>query len=411
MGEEVVQLGRSELTRSMTWASVLSEEPSIDSALDEAVAGVDQQMANESPDLILFFMSPGHSSRYDEIPARLAASEPGALLIGCSAGGVVGAGREVERSPALSLTAASLPDVRLQPFHLDLDRIEHLARDPESWYELVGFGGDTAAQFLLFPDPFTCDASALIESLDAAFPKATVVGGLASGASGPGENALCLGSAIHSSGVVGVAMRGPIAMDTIVAQGCRPIGAPLFVTKAVGNRILELDGRRPTEVMTELFAELSDSDRELFRRSLFLGVVMREGLQEYLQGDFLIRNLLGIDSETGVLAIGESLRAGQVVQFHLRDAETSSAELEALLLRYRRESNGPRPRGALLFSCMGRGEGLYGEPDHDSRMLRENLGVEPIGGFFCNGEIGPVHGRTFLHGYTSSVALFHPKGS
>ena len=204
-------------------------------------------------------------------------------------------------------------------------------------------------------------------------------------------------------------LRGNVVMDTIVAQGCRPIGEPLFVTWAEENILCQIDGRRATEVLSELYDSLSESDRELFRSSLFLGVVMNEGQQVYEQGDFLIRNVIGMDPDSGVLAVGERLSNGQVVQFHLRDALTSATDLEIMLERCKQDLGGSNPEGALLFSCLGRGEQLYGVADHDSRMIAEQLGQLPIGGFFCNGEIGPVGGRSFLHGYTSSIAVFRAR--
>jgi small ligand-binding sensory domain FIST len=204
--------------------------------------------------------------------------------------------------------------------------------------------------------------------------------------------------------LVGVALSGNVTVDTIVAQGCRPIGQPMFVTRCERNVLHELDGRRAIVVMQALHDTLSPRDRELLRSSLFLGVVMDESRQEYTHGDFLIRNVLGIDPQQGSLVVGTALHQGQVVQFHLRDAQTSAEDLTALLARYRE-----RPAGSLLFSCLGRGQHLYGQADHDTEAFRAAVGDVPLGGFFCNGEIGPVRGRTFLHGYTSAFGLFRPR--
>jgi len=205
-----------------------------------------------------------------------------------------------------------------------------------------------------------------------------------------------------------VLLDGNVDMDTIVAQGCRPLGSPVFITAAVRSRILELDGRRPTEVMAELFHTLEPGDQDLFRRALFVGMVMTEGRSEYGHGDFLIRNVVGVDPGTGTLTVAEVVHPGQVMQFHVRDALTSATDLDGSLQRYTSEQP-VSPAGILLFSCLGRGETLYGEPDHDSRMIAGHLGPTPIGGFFCNGEIGPVDRRTFLHGYTSSIGVFRPR--
>jgi small ligand-binding sensory domain FIST len=180
----------------------------------------------------------------------------------------------------------------------------------------------------------------------------------------------------------------------------------MFVTKCQRNMLAELDGRKSLDVLRDLFATLSEADRKIFRHSLFLGIVMMDHLQEYRQGDFLIRNLVGVDQESGTIAVGAQLRENMVVQFHLRDAKTSADDLDALLARYASSLKGENPDGSLLFSCLGRGMHLYGTPDHDTDMFRERVGDVPLGGFFCNGEIGDVHGRTYLHGYTSSFGIF-----
>jgi len=192
-----------------------------------------------------------------------------------------------------------------------------------------------------------------------------------------------------------------------VAQGCRPIGEPMFVTRCRDNLLLALDGRPPREVLQGLHSRLAGRDRQLIRESLFLGVAMRDAASEYRQGDFLIRNVMGIDPSSGALAVGASLRENEIVQFHLRDARTSAEDLDCLLSRHQQE---PRALGSFLFSCLGRGLHLYGRPNHDADAFRRHLGEVPLGGFFCNGEIGPVQGTTFLHGYTSSFGLFRPRG-
>jgi small ligand-binding sensory domain FIST len=221
---------------------------------------------------------------------------------------------------------------------------------------------------------------------------------------------LYLDDAVHRSGLVGVALSGDVRVDTLVAQGCRPIGEPMFVTRAAENQIYALDGRAPLEVLQQLFERLDRRDRELLRHSLFVGLVMREKSEVYRRGDFLVRNVAGLDAERGALVVGARVAEGTIVQFHLRDAGTSAEDLEQMLSSLAPEQR-QEARGALLFSCLGRGRHLYGRVDHDTDAFRRHLGEVPLGGFFCNGEIGPVHGTTFLHGYTSSFGLFRPRAA
>jgi len=249
----------------------------------------------------------------------------------------------------------------------------------------------------------------LIRGLDSSYPAGKKLGGVASGGRTPGDNALYLRERVHRAGLVGVALSGDLELDTIVAQGCRPIGLPMFVTRCRENVLQELDGRPALEVLQELYESLSAADQELCGGSLFLGIEMKEAQGEYQQGDFLIRNLLGSDAAAGTLTVGAVLRGLQVVQFHLRDARTSAEDLERRLASYGIERDAAAARGAVLFSCLGRGAHLYGRPNHDSEVLRRHLGDVALGGFFCNGEIGPVQGTTFLHGYTSAFGIFRER--
>lgn len=396
----------------MKWGSALSVQAETALAVSEAAAKVHEALEGSSADLVVVFAAPQHREALYRLPRLVQAEFPGALVFGCTGGGIVGGGgslendtREIERQVALSLTAASLPGVRLQPFHFELDQGP---QTPVAWQERLG----TAPQhFLLLPDPFSCDIEQLLGALDSAYPTANKVGGVASGGRGPGGNALFLDDEVHRSGVIGLALSGDLAMDTLVAQGCRPIGTPLITTRCENNLLLELNGQPALQVLRELFESLSTDEKELFRSSLFLGTQMKDDQLEYHQGDFLIRNLMGLLPERNAVVVGAQLVPYQAVQFHLRDANTSAEDLRQHLKAQiqRNQKQGAKHVGGLLFSCLGRGEGLYGVPDHDSRLIQEFLGPLPLGGFFCNGEIGPVGDQTFLHGYTSSVALFRPR--
>ena len=390
----------------MKWASTVSVEPQLEAAVREAGAAIRAQLGNATPDLVVTFVSEQHRAHFERVPQLIATELRGGLLIGCSAGGVIGGGREIEQQPGVSLTAAVLPGVELLPFHLEASAVPPNPDHPRAWEQLLGVSASRSPSFLLLPDPFTFDSEGFLRGLDQAYPASQKVGGLASGGQQPGVNALYLDTHTHRSGLAGIALTGAIEVATVVAQGCRPIGQPMFITKCQRNFLWELDGRPAVEVLQELFEQLDEADQALVRHSLFLGIVMREDRQEYRQGDFLIRNLLGMDQTRSALAIGAWLQENSVVQFHLRDAVTSAQDLEQMLTRYRDDHPGVQPQGALLFSCLGRGAHLYGRTDHDSEAFRLHLGDVPLGGFFCNGEIGPVHGTTFLHGYTSSFGLF-----
>ena len=390
----------------MKWASIVSDQEDLESAVDECATSLSSEMGELSVDLAIAFVSGHFAARYEEVPGLVRDRLGPTLLFGCSAGGVIGGGREIEQRPGFSLTVAHLPDVQAEPFHLDGDNVPDMDAGPNAWEEALGVSAEGAPPFLLLVDPFSFPAQNFVMGLDFAFGGSVKVGGLASGGQSAGGNALFLGEEVYRSGAIGVALRGNIEVDTVVAQGCRPIGELMSITKSEQNVLMELDGRPPLEAIRELFTSANERDRELMQHSLFLAMLMDDFNEEPMQGDFLIRNIMGLDGRTGHMAIGELLREGQLVQFHLRDALTSAEDLASLLTKYAGEKDLASCEGAMLFSCLGRGQYLYGYPDHDTNMFIEKVGAIPLGGFFCNGEIGPVGGSTFLHGYTSSFGIF-----
>lgn len=386
----------------MRWASTLSRRPDAAAALGEAASVLERQLGGEVPDLLLLFASLDHADGIEAAAALAARRYPRALLAGCVGSGVIGDAHEAERGPALSLTAAVLPGVRLAGLREESFPRPGAAGSP--WRERVGLEPEARPKFLLLADPYTADVAGLLEGLDRAYPGAPKFGGLASGGQGPARTRLLLGKEAHRRGAVGVVFSGDLAVDTLVAQGCRPIGAPMLVTRCRQTLLQELDGRPALIALSELYASLDARDRELLQHSLFLGLEMRADAVEYQPGELLVRNILGGDEESGALVVGAELRSMMVAQFVLRDPHSAEQELRSMLARQRRTAG--RPAGALLFSCVGRGAGLFGHPDHDTGLFEEQLGPAPLGGFFCNGEIGPVGGTTFLHGYTSAFAMF-----
>ena len=393
----------------MKWASALSGETTLTDAVSECVSKVKEQLGEAEADLAVIFASSHYQELFEAIPGMIQAGLGAKVIIGCSGGGIIGNGLEVEQQPAFSVTAANLPGVTIDAFHLEGDKLPDLDSGPNGWQDLVGVTPSQDPQFVLLADPYSFPVQNLILGLDFAFEKSAKIGGLASSGQQQGQNALFLNDQVFRAGAVGLALHGNILVDTVVAQGCRPIGGPMRITKSSRNLLEELEGKRPLDVLRELFQRLDDRDKGLMRNSLFLGVVMDEFIDEPKQGDFLIRNVMGMDESSGAVAVGEMLKEGQLVQFHLRDAETSAQDLVAVLERYAAENRENQAHGALLFSCLGRGQHLYGKANHDSEVFREMMGNVPLGGFFCNGEIGPVSGTTFLHGYTSSFGIFRPR--
>jgi small ligand-binding sensory domain FIST len=391
----------------MKWATTISRKTSFGDAVLECAEGVARELGPGPVSLALAFVTPHFASFYPRLYGLLSRYLEPETFLGCSGGGVIGDGEEVEHAPAVTLIAARLLNVRLTPFYVS-GPLPDLDGPPDAWERLIGVRAQDEPQFVILADPFSAHPEVLLAGLDYAFPSSPKIGGLASGATSPGLNALFLDEETFTQGTVGLALSGNVAIDTVVAQGCRPIGELMRITSCRGNFLYELDGEPALEVLRELFSALDERDRHLASTALFVGVLMDEFREEPQVGDFLIRNLIGVDPHRGAIAVGENLQEGMRVRFHLRDARTSAEDLHAMLKSY--EKALPESvSGALLFSCLGRGEGLYGRPNFDTGVFREHLGDVPVGGFFCNGEIGPVGGTTFLHGYTSSFGLFRPR--
>jgi small ligand-binding sensory domain FIST len=321
-------------------------------------------------------------------------------MLGCSGEGVIAGSEEVETAPAVAVWAASLPEVVMEPVRLSFSPVQdqfRLAGWPES--------NVTDASFLLFADPFTTPMQEVLRLIDERYPGAKAVGGLAGGGQDTGENRLIFYDEVLAGGLVGVRLSGPIDVRPLISQGCRLIGDRFVVTKAERNFIHELGGAPALQRLQTVFESLTGEDRRRAHRALHVGIVIDEQRNRFERGDFLVRNLVGADQTTGAVAIGDVVQEGQTVQFQLRDAQSASEDLNLLLASDRAGHRHP-PLGALMFSCCGRGQGLFGRPNHDAATATERLGPIPIAGFFAQGEIGPVGGRNFLHGYTASMALF-----
>lgn len=416
-------------TKPMRWVSALSQRPSLEAAIKEVVE-LAQDHLRASPDLGLVFISSAFASDYSRLMPLLQEQLCLPTLIGCGAGGVVGMNsrhqaQEIEGEPALSLMLAHLPDVKVHPFHISADDLPDLDSPPDQWVELIGVKPEDQPQFIILVDPYFGQINDFLQGLDYAYPGSVKVGGLASTGVMGGTTGVFCGSRRYSEEIVGLALHGNIVIETIVAQGCRPIGHPYRVTQGERNIVLEVETQAedgdlemassgvsvrlsPLEALQDLVQDLNEEDRQLAQNSLFVGVVRDEFKQKLEPGDFLIRNLIGVDPRAGAIAIGDRVRPGQRIQFHLRDSRTSAEDLELLMERYQRQASSfPEEltnAAALMFSCLGRGEGLYGEPNFDSELFRRYLNI-PLSGFFCNGEIGPVGNGTFLHGYTSVFGI------
>jgi len=353
-----------------------------------------------APTLALAFLSAGYTPHLAEFQEVVAVHGHAAMLCGCTGSGLIGTAREAEMTEGFSLLFLHLPEARVRAVPLTQTEVE-TSEGEAFWRDKAG---PAPATWLTLANPFRFDADTWLREWNSAFPGTPVLGGLAGGPQGE-EDVTVFGPAIvDTSDALAIALDG-VRIETVVSQGCRPIGEPLPITRADEHLLFELGSRPAYQVLEQAFNTLGDADKQRARGNLFAGLAVDEYKEQFGRGDFLVRNILGADPATGAVVVGAMPRTGQTMQYQLRDAASADEELKGLLapLTARQE----KPTASLLFCCNGRGKNLFGAPDHDAKALVNALGAAPSAGFFCNGEIGPVGGSNFLHGYTASIGLIY----
>lgn len=394
----------------MFCASALSEHLDTEAAVEDVLTAVVDAMCEgglqREANVVWVFFSGHHRTRAGYILSRVSETLAEAVVVGCSASGVTSGTLEVEEAPGLTMFAAHMPGVTAKGFFFEPD---DAPTSGEQWRALAcDDNGEVPVAICLLTDPFTVNADAAVESLHSGMPGVTLFGAIAGGARLPGDTRLLCGEHRLDRGVVGLSLFGNLAVDTVVAQGARPIGVPMFVTSGRGNLIYEIDGQPAMTAVQNMFSTLDPGEQALFRNGVLLGVAMAPGGERYDWGDFLVRDVVGYDpSQRSALTVGATVATGDVIQFHVRDASSAADDLVHGLSDHRREQ--PEACGALMLTCVGRGQGLYQRVGHDSAVFAATMGDVPIAGFFGNGEIGEVHHVPYLHGFTAVFAFFRPQ--
>ncbi len=403
-------------SHTMKFTCALGDAPNCATALAQITAQLHDALPSPI-DLMVVFLSPHHRDQAQRVRDHLRAHHAPRALLGVTGEGVIGIAREIESDPGIVVLAACLPGVHFTPISLRAGEWAGALGSPEAWKARLI---DVPAQqqnddpstssadlkaVIMLADPFSTPMLKVLDVMDETFPGVPVVGGLASAVMQPNANRLLLDEQVHADGLVGVAIHGPVQVDTIVSQGCRPIGKPWVITKAVRNIVMELGGKQALQVIHEVVTELSEADRKLVEANgLLVGRVINEYKDRFGRGDFLVRNILGVDREKGYLAVADpQVRIGQTIQFQLRDQQTAIDDFELLL---EAQAIAGDVQGALLFSCNGRGSKLFTTPNTDACLISKMLGAVPLAGFFAGGEFGPVGARNYVHGHTACLALF-----
>ncbi|HEX3977888.1 MAG TPA: FIST N-terminal domain-containing protein [Solirubrobacteraceae bacterium] len=377
----------------------LSDEHDSGTGAAAAARAAAQQLDGAEADLALVFASGAHLADPEEMLAAIHAELAPAALVGCGAGGVLGHGRELEGGTGVAVWAAALQRGEARAFHVTVRREE----DVGVLDGMPEIGTDAAV--IMLSDPYSFPTDAVLDGIADAAPGVPVLGGLSSGRSPMGDAALFADGRVVHEGAVGLCLNG-VELLPCVSQGAAPLGREMTVTAAEGNVIYELAGRPAVQAIEQAVGELPPDERALVAAGLLIGIVIDGGKPEYEQGDFLVRGVTGADPALGAITVGAVVTPGQVVRLHARDARSADEDLRRELRLRAAAIGGQRPAGALVFSCNGRGHTMFGTRDHDAGLVQDELGGVPAAGFFAAGEIGPVGGRSFLHGFTATLAVF-----
>ena len=372
-----------------SFGAAISEHPDAAFAVGEVVGAV-VEAVGEAPDIAFLFVSGHDVGAVGEIATAVRALLRPGVLAGCTAVGVIGNDYEAEEALAISLWAGRVG--RAEAVRLET------VRAPEGT-AVVGMPDDAAdgsRTLVLLTEPFSFPVDSLTKASNHQYPHLRIVGGIASADGGPGANRLILDGALHTDGAVGVLLPAGLGELTVVSQGCRPVGEPYIVTDSETNLVRGLGMRPALERLGELVDDADEETKALMARGLHVGIVVDESADEFRRGDFLVRGILGADHGVGAIRIGDRAPIGTTLQFHVRDAETATEDLESLLRVVDADA-------ALMFTCNGRGHRLFGEADHDARRVSDAVGGGPVAGMFCAGEIGPVGGENHVHGFTAST--------
>lgn len=355
------------------------------------------------PHVVFAFVSPDWKPHLSELGEILQIHGHSPLVMGSSADGLVGVGQERENSSGLSLMFLHLPNTELKAkivIEQEVEGSEDLVLCAES--ERGSEGQDGA--WIVLGDPANLPAENWLRQWNAAWPNSPSYGGLASG--NPAEDGFFLfreTGLIEDAAALLLHLQGGVRLESVVSQGCRPIGDPYTITEVNENVLIKVGQRQAYEILEQAYETLEREEQETARGNIFAGLAVSEYIDEFKRGDFLVRNIIGGDPNVGVLALGAWPRVGQTLQFQLRDRE--AADEDFVLQCEQAQQEFGQPFASLLFTCAGRGLRMFDAPNHDAATLEEVFGKIPVSGYFCSGEIGPVGGTSFVHGYTA-VALF-----
>jgi small ligand-binding sensory domain FIST len=388
----------------MIASSGIAEHASLRVAVRNAFRNASDHL--RSPVSCAFLFVSGHnlSEQADAIRTAMAELAPGVPVFGCSAESVVGRGREVEGQTAASILLVG--ELSQSPKIFPLECLQ----TPDG-PTVVGFTDEIIEQahrcngMLVAACPLSFSVDMLIDAMEPerGCDVVPILGGYCSSQNWDGGSLLFCGDRVLRRGAVGLVLPPEMQWQTIVSQGCRPIGEPMIITSLDNNTILGLGGKPALPMLRDMFQKLPSHERDMAIDSLLIGRAITEYSDTFSHGDFLIRNVQGVDPDTDGIVVTDRFQVGQTIRFHVRDAQGADADLTDLLSRI--SKGGVDNHAALLFSCNGRGSRMFNQPNHDVLAIDGVFPGLPLSGIFAAGEFAPLANRNLTHGFTAVCAF------
>ena len=372
------------------------------SAVEEAAREAMKALPEGNADLALLYATADHAGALEQDLAALHRITGTRNTVGCSGLGILTDRGEIEGESGVAVMALASDTVRARPFVRDALK----GNDAAAGQDIASaVAPDHPSLTVLLADGYRSRPDAMLEGLARAGHSGAVVGAAASENGSHGKTYQFFEERVTSNSVVGFALSGAFETVIDITQGCQPVGEPMLITKAHENLIFEIDGRPAFEVFVEIIGKPFQQDLRRALAFVFVGLSPDRKQTEIEPGQYLVRNIIGLDAQRGIVAVAEPVEAGQPLVFTLRDGQRAREDLGQMLARQAARLEGRTPRLGLYFNCCARGSGLYGVPGIDTAYIRQALGDVPVIGFFGNYELGPMAGANHLLTYTGVLAV------
>ena len=373
-------------------------------AAREAAAQAAASLPGNRADLAIVFATSDHAADLSVLVREVADAVGTTCVTGCSASGVLALGRECENGPAIGVLAVQSDALRATPFLLQ-DRGDYGLSAGIHLGQRLAASRDDSDLVVVWPDPYAIRPDRLLQGLDAALGPVPVAGGASSSRSPSGGTFQFCGTEGGTGAVSGVRLSGAFRHHLALTQGCRPLGAVRRVTGAHERFILEVDGVPAYEALRACApGGRLDNPADAIRR-LTVALLPEPGESTLRPGEFLVRNIVAADPDTGVIAIAAEVEEGQSLLFAVREPGAAYDDVSKMAARAAESAPEGGYRFGLYFDCLARGSALYGRAGVDSEAIARHLPGVPILGFFCNAEIAPLRGANHLFTYTGVLVL------